>query len=128
MGFNKKKGFLFIVFFILSFAVFAQFQSPSIKWTKTSHEFGEIKQKLPVSYEFEFTNNGKAPLIIAEVEGSCGCTVTEYSEDPILPGKQGKIKATFDATALGKFHKSIKVTANVEGGPEYLYLQGTVVP
>jgi len=128
MGFNHKKRFLFVVLFILSSAVYAQFQSPGFKWTKTTHEFGEIKQSTPVTYEFEFINNGQAPLIISDVEGSCGCTVTEYSKDPILPGKQGKIKATYDAAALGKFHKSVKVTANVEGGPEYLYLQGTVVP
>ncbi len=128
MGFNNKREILFIFLFILSSSVFAQFQSPSFSWTKTAHEFGDIKQKSPVSYEFEFTNNGQAPLIIADVEGSCGCTVTEYSKDPIFPGKKGKIKATFDAAALGQFHKSIKITANVEGGPEYLYLQGTVVP
>ena len=38
-----------------------------------------------------------------------------------------KLKATFDAAALGKFRKSIKVVANVEGGPEYLYIKGSVV-
>ena len=128
MGFNVKKEFFVVILIFLSSNVFAQFQSPGFKWTKTMHEFGEIKQKSPVSYEFEFMNSGQAPLVISDVEGSCGCTVTEYSKDPILPGKQGKIKATYDAAALGKFHKSIKVTANVEGGPEYLYLQGTVVP
>jgi len=128
MWLNKKYWILVSLFLFLSSGVFAQFQSPSFKWGKTTHEFGEVKHKSPVVYEFEFTNNGQAPLIIADVEGSCGCTVTEYSKDPIAPGKKGKIKATFDAAALGKFHKSIKVTANVEGGPEYLYLQGTVVP
>jgi len=128
MRFKSMHGFFLVFLIFISSSVFAQFQSPSFSWTKTTHEFGEIRQKSPVSYEFEFTNNGQAPLVISDVEGSCGCTVTEYSKDPILPGKQGKIKATFDAAAVGKFHKSIKVTANVEGGPEYLYLQGTVVP
>jgi len=128
MRFKSMQGFFLMLLIFISSSVFAQFQYPSFDWTKTKHEFGEIKQKSPVVHEFEFTNNGQAPLVISDVEGSCGCTVTEYSKDPILPGKQGKIKATFDAAALGKFHKSIKVTANVEGGPEYLYLQGTVVP
>jgi len=125
---SKKNGILFIVLLFLSSAAFAQFQSPQIKWDKTTHEFGEVKLKSPVSYEFEFTNEGEAPLIISEVEPSCGCTVTEYSRDPILPGKKGKIKTTFDATSLGKFNKSIKIVANLEGGPEYLYVRGTVVP
>jgi hypothetical protein len=128
MRFRYYGGYMLAVLILIYTATFSQFQSPSFKWTKTTHNFGEIKQKSPVFYEFEFTNSGQAPLVISDVEGSCGCTVTEYSKDPVLPGKQGKIKATYDAAALGKFHKSIKVTANVEGGPEYLYLQGTVSP
>jgi len=104
----------------------AQFQYPNFKWENTEHDFGEIKHLDPVVYEFEFTNKGQAPLVISEVEGSCGCTVTEYTKDPVMPGKTGKVKATFDAAAIGKFRKSIKVVANVEGGPEYLYIKGTV--
>jgi hypothetical protein len=128
MRYDKKSGLILVILFMLSTVAVAQFQSPSFNWDKTTHEFGEVKHKSPVIYEFEFSNNGQAPLIISEVEGSCGCTVTEYSSDPILPGKKGKIKTTFDAASLGKFHKTIKVVANVEGGPEYLYVQGTVVP
>lgn len=108
-------------------SVNAQFQYPNFKWENTEHDFGEIQHLDPVVYEFEFTNKGQAPLVISEVEGSCGCTVAEYTKDPVMPGNKGKVKATFDAAAIGKFRKSIKVVANVEGGPEYLYIKGTVV-
>jgi hypothetical protein len=108
-------------------SVNAQFQYPNFKWENTEHDFGEIQHLDPVVYEFEFTNKGQAPLVISEVEGSCGCTVAEYTKDPVMPGKKGKVKATFDAAAMGKFRKSIKVVANVEGGPEYLYIKGTVI-
>jgi hypothetical protein len=122
---------IIIVAFILSaglaFSAKAQFQYPAFKWSKTEHDFGNIPQQSPVTYEFEFTNKGQAPLVISEVEGSCGCTVTEYTKDPVMPGQKGKVKAIFDAAAPGKFRKSIKVVANVEGGPEYLYIKGTVV-
>jgi hypothetical protein len=124
----KLNILLIIGFLIIWTNASAQFQAPNFKWDKTTHEFGEIKHKSPVTYEFEFINNGKAPLVISEVEGSCGCTVTEYSKEPIMPGSKGKIKTIFDAAALGKFHKTIKVVANVEGGPEYLYVRGTVRP
>jgi hypothetical protein len=123
----QKVSFTVLFFFCITTA-FAQFQSPKFKWTKTTHEFGEIKHKSPVVHEFEFTNSGQAPLVISEVEGSCGCTITEYSREPIMPGRKGTIKTTFDAAAMGKFHKTIKVVANVEGGPEYLAVQGSVVP
>lgn len=111
----------------ITYSSYAQFQYPAFKWIKTEHDFGNIVQQNPVTYEFEFTNKGQAPLVISEVEGSCGCTVTEYTKDPVIPGQKGKVKATFDAAAPGKFRKSIKVVANVEGGPEYLYIKGTVM-
>ena len=116
-----------VFFMLMVLSASAQFQYPSFKWEKTSHDFEEIKHSVPVTYEFEFTNKGQAPLVIGEVEDSCGCTVTEYTKEPVMPGQKGKVKATYDAEALGKFRKSVKVTANVEGGPEYLYIQGTVV-
>ena len=123
-----KKFFYTVMILILGAVISAnaQFQYPNFKWDNTEHDFGKIQHLDPVVYEFEFTNKGQAPLVISEVEGSCGCTVTEYTKEPVMPGKKGKVKATFDAAALGKFRKSIKVVANVEGGPEYLYIKGTV--
>ena len=124
-----KKFFIagLILSMVSVISVNAQFQYPNFKWVNTEHDFGEIKHLDPVVYEFEFTNKGQAPLVISEVEGSCGCTVADYTKDPVMPGKKGKVKATFDAAAMGKFRKSIKVVANVEGGPEYLYIKGTVI-
>jgi hypothetical protein len=116
-----------ILLTLLGISASAQFQYPAFKWMQTEHDFGHIQHQNAVNYEFEFTNKGQAPLVISEVEGSCGCTVVDYTKDPILPGKKGKVKATFDAAAVGKFRKSIKVVANVEGGPEYLYIKGTVM-
>jgi hypothetical protein len=96
-------------------------------WNETTHNFEQIVQGKPVSFEFSFTNTGGAPLVISDVKGSCGCTVTEYTKEPVLPGKSGIVKATFNAAAMGAFNKSIRVTANVEGGTETLYIKGEVV-
>lgn len=97
------------------------------KWEKTTHNFGKIEQGKPVSTEFIFTNTGSIPLVISNVKGSCGCTVTDYAKEPIAPGKQGNVKATFNAVASGSFHKSIRVMANVEGGLETLFIKGEVI-
>lgn len=105
-----------------SFVKFAKFQ-----WEATEYDFGQIEQNIPVTHEFTFTNNGEVPLIISNVKGSCGCTVTDYSKEPIPPGKTGIVKATYNAKSMGQFYKSITVTANVEGGPERLYIKGEVV-
>ncbi len=100
---------------------------PSFAWNETTHNFGKIPQGSPVSYNFVFKNKGKSPLIISGVKGSCGCTVTEYTKQPVLPGQTGVVTAIFDAEAPGAFNKSIRVTANVEGGAETLYIKGEVI-
>lgn len=125
--------------FIFGAICFAMSQSPTVsvetgdptsmakfKWEKTTHNFGKIDQGKPVSIEFKYTNTGKIPLIISNVKGSCGCTVTNYTKEPIAPGKSGNVKATFNAAAMGAFNKSVRVTANVEGGTETLFIKGEV--
>lgn len=96
-------------------------------WEETTHDFGKIAQGKPVTYEFVFTNSSANPLVISSVKGSCGCTVTDYTKEAIAPGKKGSVKATFNAAAAGPFNKSIRVTGNVEGGAETLYIKGEVL-
>lgn len=100
---------------------------PTFEWKETTHNFGKISQGNPVNYNFIFENNGKSPLIISHVKGSCGCTVMDFTKQPILPGKTGVVTAIFDAAAPGAFNKSIRVTANVEGGSETLFIKGEVI-
>jgi len=100
---------------------------PTFEWKETTHNFGKIEQGNPVNYNFIFENKGKSPLIISNVKGSCGCTITEYTKQPILPGKTGVVTAIFDAATPGAFNKSIRVTANVEGGSETLFIKGEVI-
>ncbi len=98
----------------------------SFKWSEAEHNFGVIAQGKPVSTTFSFTNTGKVPLIISQVQGSCGCTATDYSKEPIAPGKKGYVKATYNAAAMGAFHKTVTVTANTDGGPTVLVIKGEV--
>jgi hypothetical protein len=86
----------------------------------------QIKQAVPVT--FEFVNTGTVPLVISQVQGSCGCTATDYSTAPIPPGKSSKIVATYNAAAPGVFHKTVTVTTTADtSSPQVLTLQGTVV-
>src|SRR5690606_3303609 len=39
-----------------------------------SYDFGEIKEGEKVEHEFRFINTGSSPLIISNVQASCGCT------------------------------------------------------
>ena len=96
-------------------------------WSVTSFDFGKIKKGQPVTEEFSFTNDGNVPLVITTVKASCGCTVTDYSKDPIAPGEKGFVKATYNAANVGPFHKTVTVNANTEEGVVQLIIKGEVV-
>jgi hypothetical protein len=99
----------------------------AIKWEKTTQQFGEIPQGVPVTASFTFTNKSKAPVLLADVHGSCGCTVPAWSKEPIMPGKSSVITATFNAANPGAFNKTVTVTTSADATPQVLTLQGVVV-
>jgi hypothetical protein len=96
-------------------------------WTSTSHDFGKIPLNKPVTHEFRFTNAGNTPLIISSVQASCGCTVTDYSKDPVGAGGEGYVKATYNAAKAGMFTKTVTVNANADESIVQLIIKGEVV-
>ena len=97
-----------------------------VKWKTESVNLGEITQGKPVTIEFEFTNTSDAPVIVTNAQASCGCTVTDYPKEPILPGKSAKITATYNAAAKGVFTKNVTVYIQNED-PKVLSFNGTVI-
>ncbi|MEN9337177.1 MAG: hypothetical protein RLZZ500_2164 [Bacteroidota bacterium] len=78
---------------------------------------------------FEFTNTGDQPLIIKNVQSTCGCTVPSKPEQPIMPGKTGEIKVKYNMNP-GPIRKTITVETNainVEGGMVALKIKGEVI-
>ena len=63
---------------VVSFAI----KTGRISWANEIHDFGEITRGKPVSIEFAFTNTGDDPILISDVETSCGCTAADYSKEP----------------------------------------------
>lgn len=104
-----------------------QTNSGSLAWTNgLSHDFGKIKQKEPASYTFEFTNTGSDPVIIANAKPACSCTVPEYTKEPVLPGKKGVLKVTYNAHNPGVFSKTIAVSTD-KGETAVLKVSGEVI-
>jgi hypothetical protein len=99
----------------------------SIEWKKMEIDLGEITQNKPVTVEFEFKNTGEVPVIISNVQASCGCTATNFSKTPVMPGESTKITATYNAAAKGIFKKTVTVITNAKSTPETLTLSGTVI-
>ena len=111
-----------------AFTANAQTGSALFKFEKTTHDFGDIPEGNPVTYEFKFTNTGKVPLVIAEVKASCGCTTPKWTNEPVLPGKTGKITAQYNTlNRPGSFNKNLTIMANTEPAVTVLYIKGNVL-
>lgn len=118
----KKSILLVALMMSTAFTLVAQ----EINFEAKQHDFGTIPQDIPVTHEFVFANSGTAPLIISAADGSCGCTVPEWPREPIMPGKSGRIKVTFNAKAMGPFQKSVTITSNDPNSPTELRIKGNV--
>lgn len=121
--FLSLSGLLIFTIALMSFG----FQSESLKFEKTTHIFGKVKQNEPVSVEFSFTNTSAKAIIIEDATAECGCTKPEFPPRPIAPGKSGVIKVTYDSKTMGAFTKKITVKLVNITSPIELFIKGEVV-
>jgi len=105
----------------------AAFDASTIVWKAETIDVGQIPQGTPKAIVYEFKNTGKTAVVITNVQGSCGCTATDYTKEPILPGKTAKVTATYNAANKGGFTKTVTVTTSAETAPKILTLKGTVI-
>jgi Protein of unknown function (DUF1573) len=99
----------------------------TIVWKAETIDVGQIPQGTPKAIVYEFKNTGKTSVVITSVQGSCGCTATDYTKEPVLPGKSAKITATYNAANKGGFTKTVTVITSAESTPKVLTLKGTVI-
>ena len=98
-----------------------------IKFKEIRHNFGKIKQGVPVTHDFIFANIGNEPLVIETASASCGCTTPTWPQQPIMKTKEDKLKAGFNAAAPGPFEKTIFVKLKGVDAPYELKISGEVV-
>lgn len=90
---------------------------------------GTVNKGEKIKAVFKVKNTGKSPLVIADVKGSCTCTVADFPKKPILAGETGEIKAEVNTekTGEGKISKSIRITANTVPNLTVVYVKANVV-
>jgi hypothetical protein len=125
-----KKVILLLAFALVSIFSFAQ-SGPKIVFAASDNtiDFGTVNTTENGSRDFIFTNTGNTPLIIMNVLSTCGCTVPTKPEQPIMPGKTGKITIKYNM-ALGPIRKTITVESNAinyDNGRVALKIKGEVV-
>jgi hypothetical protein len=92
----------------------------TIQWVDSARDFGTIPEGQKVEVAFRFRNTGVSPLVITQVRPSCGCTIAAQPNEPIAPGAEGHITATFNSQGHpGINRKTLFVTANTKGSQNY---------
>ena len=82
----------------------------------TDHDFGIYYEKENKTYDFLVRNPGKVPLVINQIETSCGCTTATGPEKPILEGQTDTIHVIYDGNGFteGNWIKQVRIHANIE--------------
>lgn len=99
-----------------------------IMWMEFEYDFNYAKEGDIVEHVFEFKNIGDSvPLTITDVSTSCGCTVPEWTDKPVLPGETGKIVVRFNSKGKdGENTELITIKGNTHPAKTVLILKGKV--
>jgi hypothetical protein len=131
----KKIFFGFVALVILSFSAYSQEEIttnkenkdlPEIFFEKTTHDYGTLKYDSDGTCEFTFKNTGKEPLLLTQVQASCGCTTPTWPKEPIKSGEKGTIVVKYNTKIPGAFSKSIRVYSNGKTNLVTLTIKGSV--
>lgn len=113
-----KKYLFLIIAIAFAASAFGQTKEkasgPVISFEKNTHDFGDIAQGDQVEKTFKFTNTGTEPLIITNVQVTCGCTTPKgWPREPIAPGGKGEITLGFNSAGkMGKQNKTVTIVSN----------------
>jgi len=97
-----------------------------ISFDKSIINTGNTLWKQPITATFKFTNKGKAPLTIKNVDAGCGCLSTKWTDGTLEKGQSGEIQITYDAKQLGHYDRIIEVQTNLSDEPEYIRMKGVI--
>lgn len=137
---RMKSTFTIFLFLLCISAGFAQNKAeglkmdstakfPQISFAQMKYDFGKVRKGEKVSTAFHFKNTGTKPLKILQVQTTCGCTITEWSKNPIAPNATSEISVVFDTTVkdmIGKPTKTILVISNAQNKEVLLTLEGEI--
>ena len=126
-----KKIFLLATAFTFTLAAMAQpaaLKADDVMKVNTEkHDFGKIKQNVPVTYEFELKNTSDKPLVVENSWASCGCTTPEKITEPIAPGATAKLKVQYNAAAVAPFTKDVYIKLAGIDQPKTVQITGEVI-
>lgn len=99
------------------------------QFKEETYDYGEVPEGPFAECDFVFKNTGKKPIVITNAHGSCGCTVPEWSHEPVMPGSKGNIHVKYTTAGhAGQINKDITIISNAQQSPMVLHIKGSVIP
>lgn len=127
----KKLSVFFSMIFCFAMCSFAQEEAPKddsgVVFDKLVNDYGTIEKGSDGKCVFTFTNTTDSPLILTNVQASCGCTVPSWPREAINPGESNVINVKYNTNNVGHFTKRISVFTNKKDTPIVLTITGKVV-
>lgn len=91
---------------------------------ETSLSLGNFDWQKEQKEVFTLKNIGDKPLIIQDVNTSCGCISVNYSKEPIQPHGEIDLEVVYKADHPEHFSKTITVYCNTKSSPIKLSISG----
>ena len=123
-----KKLLFLAAAFVTGISAMAQQKADEVmKLSTDKHDFGKIKQGVPVTTYFTITNTSDKPIVIESATAGCGCTTPEYAKEPIPAGGTTKLKVGYNAAAPGHFDKPVTIKLAGVAETKQIMITGEVV-
>lgn len=119
--------FIAVLFFLPCSCTFGQEEkNPGIVFDTLVHDFGLLEKGSDAGYDFSFVNKSDSPALITNVKSSCGCMVSHWTREPVLPGAAGRVRVAYNTKITGTFQKTIYVQTSLNPQPIGLTIKGSV--
>lgn len=100
-----------------------QYEGAHLKFESSFHNFGSVPRwGGDLVWEFEYTNDGSAPLVIVRAQTTCSCLKVSHSKRPLAPGETAVIRVVYEPhkNEPGAFSKVIQIYSNSVSGRELI--------
>lgn len=123
------KKFVLSSAFLLGVYIFSNAQEIKItNYENNTVDYGNVNKGSNGKRIIKIQNVGDKPLIISNINTSCGCTVPQWTTEPIAPGKKGEITVTYNTSNVGRFSRTITISSNDEKKPNLpVRIEGVVL-
>ncbi|WP_303811049.1 DUF1573 domain-containing protein [Apibacter mensalis] len=123
------KKFVLSSAFLLGAFIFSNAQEIKItNYENNTVDYGNVNKGSNGKRIIKIQNVGDKPLIISNINTSCGCTVPQWTTEPIAPGKKGEITVTYNTSNVGRFSRTITISSNDEKKPNLpVRIEGVVL-